>query len=27
VNIGYADDTEPNPRAPRFNFDDVAEVL
>lgn len=27
ANIGYADDTEPRPRAPRFEFDDVAEVL
>jgi 3-hydroxypropanoate dehydrogenase len=27
VNIGYADDTEPNPRGPRFNFDEVAEVV
>jgi 3-hydroxypropanoate dehydrogenase len=27
ANIGYADDTEPRPRAPRFEFDDVAEVV
>jgi 3-hydroxypropanoate dehydrogenase len=27
ANIGYADETQPRPRAPRFEFDDVAEVL
>jgi 3-hydroxypropanoate dehydrogenase len=27
ANIGYADATPPRPRAPRFEFDDVAEVL
>ena len=27
ANMGYADDTDPRPRAPRFEFDDVAEVL
>jgi 3-hydroxypropanoate dehydrogenase len=27
ANMGYADDTEPRPRAPRFEFDDVAEVI
>jgi 3-hydroxypropanoate dehydrogenase len=27
ANIGYADDTAPRPRGPRFEFDDVAEVL
>jgi 3-hydroxypropanoate dehydrogenase len=27
ANIGYADDTVPRPRGPRFEFDDVAEVL
>jgi 3-hydroxypropanoate dehydrogenase len=27
ANIGYSDDTEPRPRGPRFEFDDVAEVL
>jgi 3-hydroxypropanoate dehydrogenase len=27
ANIGYADDTQPRPRAHRFEFDDVAEVL
>jgi 3-hydroxypropanoate dehydrogenase len=27
ANIGYADDSEPRPRGPRFEFDDVAEVI
>ncbi len=27
ANIGYADSTEPRPRGPRFEFDDVAEIL
>ena len=27
ANIGYADETQPRPRGPRFEFDDVAEVL
>jgi 3-hydroxypropanoate dehydrogenase len=27
ANMGYPDDTEPRPRGPRFEFDDVAEVI
>ena len=27
ANIGYADETQPRPRGPRFEFDDVAEIL
>jgi 3-hydroxypropanoate dehydrogenase len=27
TNIGYANDAEPRPRGPRFEFDDVAQVL
>jgi 3-hydroxypropanoate dehydrogenase len=27
VNIGYADDTAPRPRGPRFDFGDVADVI
>ncbi len=27
ANIGYADATEPRPRGPRFQFEDVAEIL
>jgi 3-hydroxypropanoate dehydrogenase len=27
VNIGYADDSAPRPRGPRFEFGDVADIL
>jgi nitroreductase len=27
VNLGYADDSAPRPRGPRFEFDDVAQIL